>query len=500
MHMNPFHKKLSLFLVFSLLILITNNANTGMSPFATGIKKIPNGANTNYLVDFTAAQQDVLNAFAAMRGGDKLAYELRNGTNKVLEAVKSNGNLTIEVWPGTTLTENQQIIQTAMYALGPGDVLQFHQGAYGRLLRLTDGSGIYPTFSGALGKPIVIKGYGNGEERPVITKDSDKGDLWTINGSYIEVSYLEFKDANSWAVGFTRTRKTAEDVGTITNITIRDCVFDNSADCSIAANTSYYHYNNILIENNIFVKSNHEFIYIGQHNGRAWGSNITIRNNFFVGNDFEHSYAIGYAIQFKRNICNSLIENNLILNMRGPGIAVYGTDDTGYPAPNDIVKPIVIRNNLVLGSGEGINTLGGPVRVYDNVAFACKDVGMFVQDRYDDATAVRRDMDIRRNTSGFNGYDLQNSTKAADYSNLGQGSKVITDLGTGSTVTDNKYYGKDATAENVLIQRYVNTLRNMRAKPATFNAYFSDIAGNPGPYTLSQLAVKLRILVPGPVH
>ena len=499
MHMN-LYKKLSLSLVFSLLFLITNSANTGISPHATGIKKISNGANTNYLVDFTAAQQDVLNAFAAMRAGDKLEYELRNGKNKVLEAVKSSGNLTIEVWPGTTLTENQKIIQTAMYALGPGDVLQFHQGVYGRLLRLTDGSGIYPTFSGSLGKPIVIKGYGNGEERPVITKDSDKGDLWTINGNFIEASYLVFKDANSWSVGLTRTIKTATDVGTVTDITIRDCVFDNSTDVSIAANASYHHYNNILIENNVFTRPHHEFIYFGQHVGRAWGNNIVVRNNLFIGENFPQE-AIGYAIQFKRNIRNSLIENNLILNSKGPGIAVYGADNTGYPAPNDIVLPIIIRNNLVLGSGEGINTLGGPVRVYDNVVFECRSWGVFVQDRNDDATAVRRDMDIRRNTSGFNGYTFGYSGySVADYSNLGLGSTVITDLGTGSMVTDNFYYEIDTTAESALIQHCIKYLRGLREKPSTFDAYFSDVANNPGPYSLSQLAEKLRILVPESVH
>ena len=439
-------------------------------------------------ISLTATRENVLKLFENMVEGDTLAYEKRAGAN-VLQAVKTNGNLIFEVWPGSTLTDNQEIIRTAMYALGPGDQLLFHEGEYGRLLPLTDGVGLYPSFSGATDAPIIVRGFGNGENRPVITRDNiTTGDLWTINGNYIEVSYMEFYNATGWSVGLTRTSRSSEDIGLITDITIKDCRFDNSGDVSVAANWSWYHYNNITIENNVFVNANYTFVYIGQADGNAWGDNIIIRGNFFVGRPIDDPNVVGYAMQFKLNIHNSLVENNLILNVKGPGIAIYGANTTNIQGSVN-VRPNIVRNNLVLGAGEGINILGGTARVFDNVAFECGYMGIRVQNRTSSDAAVRRDIIIQRNTSGFN-----EEESVVDYQNLGPGSDVIIDLGTVSDVSDNIYYEIEETEDNVRVQNLIKILRALKEKPAGFDAYFEDINTRPAPYTLSQLADKLQIL------
>ena len=465
---------------FSMISAIACSPNVNVTP-----SKI----NSNFYISPTISREDVLRLFKYMLDGDTLTHDQRAGAN-VLKAVKVKDNLIIEVWPGSNLTENQEIIRTAMYALGPGDQLLFHEGLYGRLLPLIDGAGNYPTFSGAPGAPILLKGFGNGEKRPVITRDGvTNGDLWTINGSYIEASYLEFNNATGWSVGLTRTSKSSSDIGLITDITIKDCRFDNSKDVSVAANRAWYHYNNITIENNVFVNANYTFVYMGEANGNAWGSNITIRGNFFVGRHIDDPNVVGYAMQFKLNVHNSLVENNLILNVKGPGIAIYGANTTDNKGSTSVL-PNIVRNNLVIGSGEGINILGGPARVFDNVAFNCHYMGVFVQNRPND-TAVRRNIIIQRNTSGFN---ASGQAETVDYQNLQQGTEIIVDLGSVSDVSNNYYYPRDTTADNVRVQNLIKELSALKDRPAGFDAYFNDIQTHPAPYTLPQLADKLQLL------
>jgi len=492
--MKRFYKKLSLFLVFCMVTSAMMIAGP-LAVFAAGGRTIT--------VGLKATPEEVTKLLSGMANGDTLSYEKRGDSN-VLEAVKKDGSLTIEVWPGATLTENQDIIRTAMYALKPGDTLLFHEGTYGNLLpKFVPGGSNRGTdqvyLSGAPGKPITIKGYGNGEARPVITRDGvTNHDLWTIYGSYIDVSYMTFYNATGWAIGLTRMTKTESNTGLITDISIKDCVFDSNWDCSIAANWSWYHYNNITIENNVFKNPYYTFVYIGQADGRAWADNVVVRNNFFVGGPNYRADSTGYALEYKKNVHNSLVENNLVLNMKGPGIAVYGADTTDEFGAKDVL-PNVLRYNLVLGSGEGVNALGGPVRMYNNVAFENGYMGIRVQQR-SSQTAVRRDMKVHRNTSGFNGYDAWEPGYPVDYSNLGPGSTTITDLATGgSVVQNNVYYGtRDTDATSLKVQLLIKELRALTEKPAGFDKYFADLAVNPGPFTMEQLAEKLSVLVSAP--
>ena len=492
--MKRLNKKLSLFLAFCMVFSVMTAAGP-LSVWAADGKA--------YTVELSAEPADVWDMFAAMVDGDSLAYEKRDGA-KVLEAVKADGNLTIEVWPGKTLTDNQAIIRTAMYALKPGDTLLFHEGRYGNLLPLLEEGGVSRNnsqvyLSGEPGKPITIKGYGNGEARPVITSDGvTNHDLWTIYGSYIDISYMMFTEATGWAVGLTRMTKTEADTGLITDISIKDCVFDSNWDCGIAANWSWYHYNNITIENNVFKNPFYTYVYIGQADGRAWGDNVVVRNNFFVGGPNYRPDSTGYALEYKKNVNNSLVENNLVIDMKGPGIAVYGADTTDEFGATD-VKPNILRNNLVLGSGEGINALGGPVRMYQNVAFENEYMGIRVQQR-SSQTAVRRDMQVYGNTSGYNGYDAWEPVYTLDYSNLGEGSTTITDLASGgSKVENNIYYAdREIDADSIAVQCMIKAISELTEKPAGFDAYFADLANNPGPYTMQQLIEKFSLLVSVP--
>jgi hypothetical protein len=236
--------------------------------------------------------------------------------------------------------------------LQPGDELILHEGVYEGYAVLRN--------SGLPDKPIVIRGYGNGENRPVLTWDGRRETLLQINGSNVIIDFLEFRSKYRYAIRLGISGQGNR------NVIIQNCLFYESGGGDISAN-ALADYDNIKILDNYFIGPKATPVYIGQHDGKINVTNFLFKGNIIDGSQISGENIIGYGIQLKLNVTGGLIENNLITNTQGPCIMVYGAEDSSPQNAN------IVRNNIVIGSrnNPGIVIGGGPSVVAGNLAIGC---------------------------------------------------------------------------------------------------------------------------------
>ncbi len=254
-----------------------------------------------------------------------------------------------EVYPGDNY-------RTVFTQLQPGDELVFHEGIY------TGSAGTIRN-SGTPEKPIIIRGFGNGEARPVLLLESTGSNLLQINANNLIFDFLEFRSKYTYAIRIGSSAAGDK----FENITIKNCLFYESGGGDISANASVA-YDNIQIIDNYFIAPKTTPIYIGQHDGLANVTNFLFKGNVVDGSTNDGSPStIGYGIQLKLNVTGGIIENNYITNTKGPCIMVYGAEDS------DPDKANIIRNNIVVGSrnNPGIIAGGGPSTILNNITMRC---------------------------------------------------------------------------------------------------------------------------------
>jgi hypothetical protein len=263
--------------------------------------------------------------------------------------------------------------------LQPGDELILHEGIY-------EGNATIRK-SGTTDKPIIIRGFGNGEERPVLLLNSASSNLYQVYASNLIFDFLEFQSKYSYAV---RIGATGEG-SSFNNITIKNCVFYKSGGGDISANANVG-YNNIKILDNYFIGPKQTPVYIGQHDGLANVTNFLFKGNVIDGSQIYGDNIVGYGIQFKLNVTASIIENNYITNTKGPGIMVYGAQKP------DTIYANIVRNNILVGSREeaGIVAGGGPSTLIKNLTLGCNG-GISVQN-YNNRNLIHN-MIVNSNTS-----------------------------------------------------------------------------------------------------
>lgn len=287
-------------------------------------------------------------------------------TNRSIYALKSPDGKTYEVYPGDDFR--------AVYNnLEPGDEIVFHEGEY-RISdyhpRLGYNTFLYLTNSGTPDRPIVIRGYGKGEKRPVFIYDIDIGrNLCEIRGDNQIIAYLEFQPlvGNPCASRITDSRS---------NITIRDCVFRNCASTSITANSGNAVYENITILNNAFIGVKYTPIYIGEHSGSSPVTGFVFENNYVDASEINNSSIVGYGMELKKNVKGAVVRNNIIMNSQGPGIMVYGADGRNPDDAN------IVEGNIVVGTrnSSGILVGAGPSVVKNNLIVGCLQRGIQAYD------------------------------------------------------------------------------------------------------------------------
>jgi hypothetical protein len=238
--------------------------------------------------------------------------------------------------------------------LQPGDELVLHEGVYEGSVRIR--------LSGTPEKPIIIRGHGEGQARPVLNFEGGSANLWEISGDHLVVRYLEFRSRRSYAIR----------VGRASDLTIEDCIFRENGGGDISANTAPV--DGLRIRRNLFVGSRRTPIYIGNHDGKLPITQFVFEGNVIDGSQIIAEDVIGYGIQLKLNVTGGLIRGNFIANTRGPGIMVYGATNAVPEAAN------VVERNIVTGSrnNPGIVVGGGPSVVRENIVLSCPAGGISV--------------------------------------------------------------------------------------------------------------------------
>lgn len=290
-----------------------------------------------------------------------------------------------EVHPG-------EDIIAVLKLLRPGDQMQLHEGIY-------EGS-IIADISGLPDYPIIIRGYGNGEKRPVLSYKGSSKELLKITGNNLVFDYLEFRSKETYGI-----RIGSKGTGS-NNITIENCVFYECGGGTISANFYNVSYDNIRVLNNYFIGPKRTAVYIGSHLGNTPVTHFIFKGNVIDGsqNDGPES-TVGYGIELKLNVTKSVVENNFITGTKGPGIMVYGSENADETYSN------IVRNNIIIHSRKeaGIVIGGGPSVIQNNVIIGCKS-GMYVQN-YDNRNLLENIV-ITGNTA------LDNSDFGISYGNV----------------------------------------------------------------------------------
>ncbi len=157
------------------------------------------------------------------------------------------------------ITPDQEITQW-LPSLLPGDQLVLHEGIY-------EGS-LLIDISGVKGFPIIIRGYGNGEDRPVFLYDGSTAQGVQITGDHLILDFIEFRSSDTYCVRIGMKGKGAKDVS------IQNSVFNECGGGDISANYYDVPYDNIKILNNYFIGSKRTSVYIGNHQGTTLVTNF----------------------------------------------------------------------------------------------------------------------------------------------------------------------------------------------------------------------------------
>ena len=542
----------------------------GPYQFAPGIIRTGGLGNRLYTVDSDIASlADRIRVFTVLDNGDRVTYGQRDGSN-VFEAVKANDNVRLEVWPVSTHQPTGEIA-TAFYALMPGDTLYFHEGEYGRLPYVWNRTSHHrqglpadfvlpnPTMSGAPDNPITISGYPGGE-RPRISHDrpgsgQTTGPLLWVVGSYIDITFLEFGCPGPVWSHMLRVGGVNNHVMTQVSVTNVYFIGSTQADgfgsgqaLAVNAGSANADIDGFLIAYNKFLNTRATNIYIGHHNGLGRGRNIVVRNNFLCGAGMPRPNLDGnsnFGMQMKRGM-TGLVENNLWINTRGPGIMVHGS----YAGQmGDWTLETIVRNNIVAGmgniygcrwqqpprvqpgntwvdpdyyyydwywyEGSGIYVGGAVTQVYNNIALGNGSGGVMIEDfwirRPGDAPGATdnlfNNIDVRNNTTGHNLAPFQDF---ADYSQdvylpgtdmrwddtmVRRRTNNTTQADLNIFVEDNIYHCSSETS--AALAGYIVLLQNLRYMPATADTFFAAIEANPGPFNEAELIANLQILLPG---
>ncbi len=359
-----------------------------------------NGNKVNLLLKLAALLLTLLISVLFVSGcSRKQKGDVEDLKDYITSVKRAESGTTIEVGPYDDYV-------TAINNLKPGDELVLHEGTYYGPFNIN--------VSGTPDKPIIIRGFGQGEKRPVLFYAGGTANLMEIYGNNLVLAYLEFRPPEPDVHAI---RIKPEQNGVRSNILIENCVFRDCGGGSIDANIANGVYEKIKIINNRFIGVKATPVYIGEHSGTARVDEFVFEGNFIEASQIDNKNVVGYGIELKLNVKGGIIRNNLIMNSQGPGIMVYGAKDA-KPEDANIVEgnivvgsrnsagivvgagPSVVRNNIVLGcSGGGISALNyGGWNLFEHVTIEGNTVGLNTKsDFYVD--------EGYRNTSSFKAED-----------------------------------------------------------------------------------------------
>jgi Right handed beta helix region len=280
-----------------------------------------------------------------MRSGSlrsAMAWAMRVFTAAGLGAVLASGAASgVEIGPEDNLC-------AAANALRPGEELILRPGLYRGPCSIRRG--------GVPGQPVTIRAADLGQ-RPRVVYGGGSSNVFNVHADHVVIRGLE--------IGPTQANVDGIRIYRATGITVEDCVFTQLGGIAVVANHSDVH--GVLVRRNTIRASRATAMYFGCHDGAGCVvSGLLVEGNHIRGVEAGPEQ-VGYGVQVKLN-SSAIIRDNVIMATKGPGIMVYGAQLNAPPslvernvvagartAPGIVVGggPAVVRNNVVLQSGEG---------------------------------------------------------------------------------------------------------------------------------------------------
>jgi hypothetical protein len=255
-------------------------------------------------------------------------------------------------------------------ALQPGDELVLRGGEYKGPCTIQK--------AGSPDAPIIIRAQ-NPSDPPWIVYEGRSSNVVNIRGDYVTIRGLR--------IGPTQRGVDGIRIYARSGVTVEDCQFSGLGGIAVVANHNSGR--DFIVRRNVITNTFATAMYFGCHDG----SECVISDLLIENNSIQEVTApdpeIGYGIQVKLN-STAVIRDNEILNTKGPGIMIYGSQD---PSGVSLIERNFIRNSR---TSSGILIGGGPVVVRNNIAAFNRDGGVGLQDYA--GRGLLRDIAVVHNT------------------------------------------------------------------------------------------------------
>ena len=273
-------------------------------------------------------------------------------------------------------------------SLQPGDEVILSRGTY------SDGRRLSISHQGTAESPIIIRSEEGG--MAVITRPNASQNVINIEGAQYLI--LQGIEVTGGSMGIRVGSKNI--VGgkrQAAFITIKDSLIHHTGEAAVTAN--FYGDINIghqFLHNEIHHTSGSgEGFYLGSNNDGAGNTTSVFRDGLIEGNYIHHlngsNIRQGDGIEIKDGSYNNIIRDNVIHDIKFPGILVYGTDGN---APN------IIEGNVIWSSGDnGIQASANAV-ITNNIIFDSNGSGIQSQSHQ---SSVPGNLTITHNTIISNG-------------------------------------------------------------------------------------------------
>ncbi|WOB07320.1 hypothetical protein [Piscinibacter gummiphilus] len=187
------------------------------------------------------------------------------------------------------------------------------------------------------------------------------------------------------------------------------------------------HYDNMLIEGNLFEANNFSGSIFDHGTYIGGGHNITLRNNRYVRNSVLNGTCTGGNMTFHGQIDGLLIEGNTIEQDASAPSCYLMSITQGYSTP-EWFRNAIVRNNKLINGGSAVVVQSAPgIVVEDNVSinttggvlnsFMIGAGGVVVNGDEADGNAVVRNNTVCRVSSGSSGYVTNILSPGATVSN-----------------------------------------------------------------------------------
>lgn len=256
----------------------------------------------------------------------------------------------------------------------PGEDLVLREGDYRGGCRIRRG--------GEPGHPLVIRAA-DPAQRPRIVYPGVPVNLLEIHAADVTIRGIDF-----WG-----SRGEADGVRIMSGhrITVEDCRFVELGGIAIAS--THTSVQGLTVRGNAILDSGSTGMYFGCHNGTTCAVTGLLVERNFIRRVTASPGEVGYGLEVKLNSVG-VIRDNRIVDVKGPGIMVYGS--------HDLTAVSLVERNFVRGSrtSSGIVVGGGPAVVRNNIVGWNAEAGIGLEDYR--RRGLLRNIEVAHNTSYSN--------------------------------------------------------------------------------------------------